>query len=86
MSAHFAALLNGLNRLAAENAAVAVVRRWHHSQGRDGIHSRLFHPPREHSGGAKNVDNDILSIARLMGATRRTLLWKVILPSATPGF
>ena len=34
--------------------------------------------------GAKNVDNDILTIARLMGASRRTLLWKVILPSATP--
>ena len=30
--------------------------------------------------GSKNVDNDILSIARLMGATRRTLLWKVIFP------
>lgn len=34
--------------------------------------------------GAKNVDNDILTIARLMGASPRTLLWKVILPSATP--
>jgi NitT/TauT family transport system permease protein len=36
--------------------------------------------------GSKNIDNDILSIARLMGATRRILLWKVILPSATSGF
>jgi NitT/TauT family transport system permease protein len=35
-------------------------------------------------GGAKNVDNDILNIARLMGASNRTLLWKVILPSAAP--
>jgi NitT/TauT family transport system permease protein len=34
--------------------------------------------------GAKNVDNDILTIARLMGAPPRTLLWKVVLPSATP--
>jgi NitT/TauT family transport system permease protein len=34
--------------------------------------------------GAKNVDNDILTIARLMGANKRTILWKVTLPSATP--
>jgi len=34
--------------------------------------------------GAKNVDNDILTIARLMGASNRTLLRKVILPSAAP--
>lgn len=34
--------------------------------------------------GAKNVDNDILTIARLMGASRRDLLWKVTLPSALP--
>lgn len=34
--------------------------------------------------GAKNVDNDILTIARLMGASDRTLLRKVILPSAAP--
>jgi NitT/TauT family transport system permease protein len=34
--------------------------------------------------GAKNVDNDILTIARLMGANNRTILWKVILPSAAP--
>jgi NitT/TauT family transport system permease protein len=35
-------------------------------------------------GGAKNVDNDILTIARLMGASRRDILWKVTLPSALP--
>jgi NitT/TauT family transport system permease protein len=35
-------------------------------------------------GGAKNVDNDILTIARLMGASRRDILWKVTLPSAMP--
>jgi NitT/TauT family transport system permease protein len=34
--------------------------------------------------GAKNVDNDILTIARLMGASRRDILWKVTLPSALP--
>jgi NitT/TauT family transport system permease protein len=34
--------------------------------------------------GAKNVDNDILTIARLMGASDRVLLRKVILPSAAP--
>lgn len=34
--------------------------------------------------GAKNVDNDILTIARLMGASKRDLLWKVTLPSALP--
>lgn len=34
--------------------------------------------------GAKNVDNDILTIARLMGASRRDLLWKVTLPSSLP--
>jgi NitT/TauT family transport system permease protein len=34
--------------------------------------------------GAKNVDNDILIIARLMGASPRDLLWKVTLPSALP--
>lgn len=34
--------------------------------------------------GAKNVDNDILIIARLMGASDRVLLWKVVLPSAAP--
>jgi NitT/TauT family transport system permease protein len=34
--------------------------------------------------GAKNVDNDILTIARLMGANNRTILWKVTLPSAAP--
>jgi NitT/TauT family transport system permease protein len=34
--------------------------------------------------GAKNVDNDILTIARLIGANNRTILWKVILPSAAP--
>jgi NitT/TauT family transport system permease protein len=34
--------------------------------------------------GAKNVDNDILTIARLMGASPRDLLWKVTLPSALP--
>src|ERR1700704_4913900 len=35
-------------------------------------------------GGAKNVDNDILTIARLMGASDRDILWKVTLPSALP--
>jgi NitT/TauT family transport system permease protein len=35
-------------------------------------------------GGAKNVDNDILTIARLMGASQRDILWKVTLPSALP--
>jgi len=35
-------------------------------------------------GGAKNVDNDILTIARLMGASERDMLWKVTLPSALP--
>lgn len=35
-------------------------------------------------GGAKNVDNDILTIARLMGASKRDILWKVTLPSALP--
>ncbi|HUD88367.1 MAG TPA: ABC transporter permease [Xanthobacteraceae bacterium] len=35
-------------------------------------------------GGAKNVDTDILTIARLMGASRRDILWKVTLPSALP--
>lgn len=35
-------------------------------------------------GGAKNVDNDILTIARLMGASKRDILWKVTLPSAMP--
>ena len=35
-------------------------------------------------GGAKNVDNDIMTIARLMGASKRDLLWKVTLPSALP--
>ena len=35
-------------------------------------------------GGAKNVDADILTIARLMGASRRDILWKVTLPSALP--
>ena len=35
-------------------------------------------------GGAKNVDNDILTIARLMGASERDILWKVTLPSALP--
>lgn len=35
-------------------------------------------------GGAKNVDNDIVTIARLMGASERDLLWKVTLPSALP--
>jgi NitT/TauT family transport system permease protein len=35
-------------------------------------------------GGAKNVDNDIMTIAQLMGASKRDLLWKVILPSALP--
>ena len=34
--------------------------------------------------GAKNVDNDILIIARLMGASERDLLWKVTLPSSLP--
>lgn len=34
--------------------------------------------------GAKNVDNDIMTIARLMGASSRDLLWKVTLPSALP--
>lgn len=34
--------------------------------------------------GAKNVDNDVLTIARLMGATERDLLRKVILPSSVP--
>jgi NitT/TauT family transport system permease protein len=34
--------------------------------------------------GAKNVDYDILTIARLMGANNRTILWKVTLPSAAP--
>ena len=34
--------------------------------------------------GAKNVDNDIMTIARLMGASKRDLLWKVTLPSALP--
>jgi NitT/TauT family transport system permease protein len=35
-------------------------------------------------GGAKNVDTDILTIARLMGASRHDILWKVTLPSALP--
>jgi sulfonate transport system permease protein len=35
-------------------------------------------------GGAKNVDNDILTIARLMGASNRDIMWKVTLPSALP--
>ena len=35
-------------------------------------------------GGAKNVDNDIMTIARLMGASKHDLLWKVTLPSALP--
>jgi sulfonate transport system permease protein len=35
-------------------------------------------------GGAKNVDNDILTIARLMGASKHDILWKVTLPSALP--
>ncbi len=35
-------------------------------------------------GGAKNVDNDILTIARLMGASKRDILWKVTLPSSLP--
>jgi NitT/TauT family transport system permease protein len=35
-------------------------------------------------GGAKNVDNDILTIARLMGASERDILWKVTFPSALP--
>jgi len=34
--------------------------------------------------GAKNVDNDILTIAMLMGASERDILWKVTLPSALP--
>ena len=34
--------------------------------------------------GAKNVDNDIMTIAQLMGASKRDLLWKVTLPSALP--
>jgi NitT/TauT family transport system permease protein len=34
--------------------------------------------------GAKNVDNDILTIATLMGASKREILWKVTLPSALP--
>jgi len=35
-------------------------------------------------GGAKNVDNDIMTIAQLMGASKRDLLWKITLPSALP--
>jgi NitT/TauT family transport system permease protein len=35
-------------------------------------------------GGAKNVDNDIVIIAKLMGASPREILWKVVLPSALP--
>ena len=35
-------------------------------------------------GGAKNVDNDILTIANLMGASKHDILWKVTLPSALP--
>jgi len=35
-------------------------------------------------GGAKNVDNDILTIARVMGASDRDILWKVTFPSALP--
>jgi NitT/TauT family transport system permease protein len=35
-------------------------------------------------GGAKNVDNDILTISRLMGASKHDILWKVTLPSALP--
>lgn len=35
-------------------------------------------------GGAKNVDNDIMTIAQVMGASKRDLLWKVTLPSALP--
>lgn len=35
-------------------------------------------------GGAKNVDNDILTIAKLMGASERDILWKVTLPSTLP--
>lgn len=34
--------------------------------------------------GAKNLDNDILTIARLMGASRRDMLMRVVLPSALP--
>jgi NitT/TauT family transport system permease protein len=34
--------------------------------------------------GAKNVDNDIRTIALLMGASRRDMLFKVTLPSALP--
>lgn len=34
--------------------------------------------------GAKHVDNDILTIARLMGASERDILRKVTLPSALP--
>ncbi|MFM0505382.1 ABC transporter permease [Paraburkholderia caffeinilytica] len=34
--------------------------------------------------GAKNVDNDIRTIALLMGASRRDMLLKVTLPSALP--
>ena len=37
-------------------------------------------------GGAKNIDTDILTIAQLMGASRRDILWKVTLPSALRGF
>jgi NitT/TauT family transport system permease protein len=34
--------------------------------------------------GAKNVDNDIRTIALLMGASRKDMLFKVTLPSALP--
>ncbi len=34
--------------------------------------------------GAKNIDTDIMTIAQLMGASKRDLLWKVTLPSALP--
>lgn len=34
--------------------------------------------------GARSVDADMLTVARLMGASRRQLFWKVVLPASTP--
>ena len=34
--------------------------------------------------GARGVDVDMLTVARLMGASRRQLFWKVVLPASTP--
>ena len=34
--------------------------------------------------GARSVEADMLTVARLMGASRRQLFWKVVLPASTP--